>query len=303
MEKPTLVVMAAGMGSRYGGLKQIDPVGPNGEIIIHYSLYDAMQAGFRKFVFVIKEENQPLFEKALSGPFPEGVEIVYAYQKLEDIPSSFSIPEGRTKPWGTAHACYAAREYLSGPFVVINADDYYGKEAFRLAYEALSKDADASQQAMVAFRLKNTMTEHGTVSRGICRVKDGFLREVVEHTKLEKVGENARDADAASEDLIDGATPVSMNFWAFRAGFIRAIIRQLDDFLRDDVPKNPLKAEYFLPRVVTEELEAGRIQVRVLETADRWLGVTYQEDRQTVRDGFRSLNQEGVYPSPLWKRK
>lgn len=297
----TLVVMAAGMGSRYGGLKQIDPVGPNGEIIMDYSVYDAMRAGFDRVVFVIKRENREAFEDAILRYLPKDLEVKIAYQELEDVPDPARIPEGRVKPWGTAHAVRAAREYIDGPFVAINADDYYGPEAFRKVADFLRETGGKpGSYAMVAYPVRNTLTENGSVSRGICTVEDGRLIRVVEHTKIFKDGENAKfTEDGERFEPLSGDAPCSMNFWGFQQDFIDAIEEGFSRFLDEEVPKNPLKAEYYLPTVVTSQIESGKATVSVLSSEDKWFGVTYPEDKRDVVEGIRKLIDLSVYPHSL----
>lgn len=303
MKKPILVVMAAGMGSRYGGMKQIDPVGPNGEIIIDYSLYDADEAGFGKVVFIIKEENRKMFEEALKGHIPSGLETVYAYQKLEDIPENAAIPEGRVKPWGTAHAVYSARNFIDAPFAVINADDYYGKRAFKLMADYLIReDAKDSDYAMVAYELRNTLTENGSVSRGVCEVENGKLKEVVERTKIFADEDSGKyTEDGVNFVKLPKETYVSMNFWGFQPNFIEAVEEEMQDFFVNKVKGDSLKSECYLPSVVMRCLNEGKAEVEVLTTTDRWMGVTYKEDKAHVAEGFKKLIENGIYPKKLWE--
>ena len=321
-KKPILLVMAAGMGSRYGGLKQIDPVSDNGEIILDFSLYDAMLAGFERVVFVIKEENEEDFRKLIDDRAGKYMEVSYAFQKKDDIPEGFEVPEEREKPWGTAHAVYAAREYIDAPFCVINADDYYGSGAFQSIYEFLesicgNEDAAPEEYAMVAFQLDKTLTENGHVARGVCDVsEDGVLKAVTERTKImwRPVSDVGKDADvpearvpAFTED--DGEswtelspdTPVSMNFWGFSRSFMDAVESGLKDFFEGKFKKDPLKAEYFLPTVVEDQIGSGKAAVRVLRSSDKWYGVTYKEDKETVVSALQSMKDKGFYPDKLWK--
>lgn len=306
MSEPVLVIMAAGMGSRYGGLKQIDPVGACGEKIIDYSLYDARLAGFRKAVFIIKEELLGDFQEAVFSRLEGQMELEVVFQKLEDVPAGFSVPEGRVKPWGTGHAALCAARVLGdAPYAVINADDFYGREGFRKIYDFLknARDGEVLDLAMVGFYLRNTVTENGYVSRGVCAVQDGMLESVTERTRIEQ----REDGIAYSEDggetwtPLDPDTVVSMNLWGFAPGFTAALEEDYARFFREDVPKNPEKAELYLPFVVNRLLDQGKAQVTVLSSGDKWYGVTYHEDKAMVQAAIRAMTQRGDYPSPLWQ--
>lgn len=305
MKKPILVVMAAGMGSRYGGLKQIDPVGKNGEIIMDFSIYDAMRAGFSKVIFIIKEERLQDFKEVVGDRVSRYIPVEYAFQKLDDLPEGFSVPEGREKPWGTGHAVLAARDLIDAPFAVINADDFYGGEAFREigAFLETAEDGGKAHWAMVGYQLQNTLTENGHVARGVCVEKDGILETVVERTRIEK----RADGPAYTEDggetwhSLPADATVSMNLWGFTPGFVEDLKRDFRAFLENDVPKNPMKAEYFLPFVVNDQIRAGKADVRVLKSADKWYGVTYKEDKPVVMRALADMMASGVYPDPLWK--
>ena len=310
-KEPILLVMAAGMGSRYGGLKQIDPVGSNGEIILDFSLYDAMLAGFDRVVFVIKEENAETFRKLIDDRAGRHLDVKYAFQKLDDLPDGYEVPEGRVKPWGTAHAVYAARNYIDAPFCVINADDYYGAAAFQTMYdflEGLCESDDAREHyAMVAFQLGKTLTENGHVARGVCEVSDdGILKKVTERTKImwQPVCESKSPAftedDGKTWSMLAPDTPVSMNFWGFGKSFMDAISAGFPAFLDHALSENPLKGEYFLPSVVTDKIESGEADVKVLRSQDQWYGVTYKEDKQSVKDALQSMKDKGFYPEKLW---
>ena len=305
MDKPVLVIMAAGMGSRYGGLKQIDPVDDHGNKIIDFSIYDAIRAGFRKVVFVIKKENEQDFRTCIGDIVKDNIDVEYAFQELSDIPAGKSIPEGRIKPWGTAHAVLSAREIIKGPFAVINADDFYGSEAFRIIYNFLANNKDDSRlrYAMVGYELRNTLTENGYVSRGVCSTdKDGYLTDIVERTHIEKDGDGARFTldEGITYEPIDADSMVSMNMWGFSRSFIDEAGRSFERFFDETVPANPLKAECYLPGVVDELLKAGKATVKVLKSNDRWFGVTYKEDKPAVMESIKLLKNKGEYPDRLW---
>ena len=298
--------MAAGMGSRYGGLKQIDPVGACGEKIIDYSLFDARRAGFKKAVFIIKEELLPDFQEAVFQKASQYMEIQWAFQKLEDVPEGVSVPEGRVKPWGTGHAALTGARLLGdAPYAVINADDFYGREAFEKMYAFLkaAKDGEKLDFSMVGFYLRNTVTEHGSVSRGVCQTREGMLEGIVERTRIERREGGIAYTEDEGRTWVPLApdTVVSMNFWGFTPGFTGALERDFRRFFQEDVPENPLKAEFFLPFVVNDLLSQGKAQVSVLSSADKWYGVTYQQDKETVVKAIGEMTQAGVYPSPLWQ--
>ncbi len=308
LSEPVLVIMAAGMGSRYGGLKQIDPVGAYGEKIIDYSLYDARLAGFKKAVFIIKEELLPDFEEHVFSRVREYMEIGYVFQKLSDVPEGSRVPEGREKPWGTGHAALCAARVIDGPYAVINADDFYGREGFQKIYRFLkdSQSTPAGEQmkfAMVGYRLENTVTEHGFVSRGVCSLENGMLQSITERTRIEKRQEGiafSEDEGKTWNPLSDDTT-VSMNLWGFTREFTQELRKGFQRFFRETVPQNPLKSEYFLPFVVEDLLKAGKARVEVLSSSDKWYGVTYQEDKASVVEAIAEMTRQGRYPSPLWK--
>lgn len=307
MNKPVLVVLAAGMGSRYGGLKQIDPVGTQGEAILDYSLYDAHRAGFQTAVIIIKEAIKKDFMETVGKRLENcPMEIRYAYQELDKVPEGFTVPEGRTKPWGTSHAVLCAREAIGdAPFGVINADDYYGPEAFQRLYDFLveSKDSQPYEFCMIGYRLGNTVTDNGSVARGVCQTDgEGNLTSIVERTRIEKYAGGIHftaDEGKTWED-VPGDTPVSMNMWGFTQGFVEEIARRFPEFLRDEVPQNPAKAEFYLPMTVGQLLREGKAQVKVLPTGDRWYGVTYAEDKPMVVAALKGLTDQGLYPDGLW---
>ena len=305
MQKPVLVVMAAGMGSRYGGLKQVDPVGSHGQLIIDYSIYDAHRAGFDTDVFVIKRELEETFRSSIGDRLSRVMEVRYAYQELADLPEGYAVPGGRVKPWGTCHAVLAARHVVDGPFAVINSDDYYGPEAFRAIYDYLLShpDGDRYEYAMVGYLLGNTVTEHGHVARGVCAEDENhYLRQVTEHTHIEKDGDHARFTEdgGATWSVLPGDAIVSMNLWGFTPSFLREAQSRFPAFLERALAEQPEKGEYFLPSVVSQLIDEGKARVRVLRSHDRWYGVTYKEDKPTVVQAIAAMTQRGLYPEQLW---
>lgn len=309
MNKPVLVVMAAGMGSRYGGLKQLDPVGNHGQLIIDYSIYDARRAGFETVVFVIKRELEDAFKAAIGDRLSKVIDVRYAYQELSDLPEGYSVPEGRVKPWGTCHAILAARDVVDGPFAVVNADDYYGPEGFREIYDYLSANPDRPgcyEFAMVGYRLGNTVTENGSVARGICEEDEhNFLVRVTERTRIEAEGADARFTEDGGETWthLPGDTPVSLNLWGFTASFMAEAWNRFPAFLDRALKTNPLKGEYFLPSVVSQLIGEGRARVKVLKSRDKWYGVTYKEDKPVVVSAIAEKTAAGLYPDNLWEGK
>ena len=303
-KKPVLVVLAAGMGSRYGGLKQIDPVGSQGEAILDYSIYDAWQAGFETVVLLIKEAIREDFMATVGKRLQKApVEIRYAYQELDKLPAGYQVPEGRAKPWGTSHAVLCAKEAVDGaPFAVINADDYYGKDAFRTIYNWLSQARDPYGYCMVGYELGKTVTDNGSVARGVCMVEKGCLSHVVERTRIEKGADGIRFTEDGEhwQDLAPETT-VSMNFWGFMPSMLDEIEARFPAFLDKALPENPLKCEYFLPLPVQELIQEKKATVRVLTSTDQWYGVTYAADKPTVIAALRAMTQEGKYPDGLWK--
>ena len=305
MNKPVLVIMAAGMGSRYGGLKQLDPVGNHGQLIIDYSIYDARRAGFETVVFVIKPEIEEDFKRCIGDRVSKSMDVRYAYQLKEDLPEGYCVPEERRKPWGTAHAALAARHVVDGPFAIINADDYYGPEAYREIYGYLSAHPDGAvyEYAMVGYLLKNTVTENGTVARGVCEeTADNFLTRVTERTKIEK-GEPPRytEDDGQTWTELPGDTIVSMNMWGFTRSFLDEAWARFPAFLDKALAENPAKAEYFLPTVVSQLIDEGKARVKVLRSEDKWYGVTYREDKPTVVSAIAEKTASGLYPDRLWE--
>jgi len=295
---PALLILAAGMGSRYGGLKQIDPVGPSGETIIDYSIFDALRAGFGKLVFVIRKDIENAFRETVGSRFENRVAVDYVFQSLEDIPLRFTVPPGRTKPWGTTQAILLADGVIHEPFAAINADDFYGAQSYReLAGHLTSGSPD---YAMVGFILRNTLSDFGSVARGVCRVSaDGFLESIVEHTKVVRDGNGARDTDAAGNVIkLSGDEPVSMNMWAFTPRVFGQLRDRFEKFL--EINGTDLKAECYIPNTVGELVRDGEARVKVLRTNDSWFGVTYREDRPRVIEDVRALIASGVYPEKLW---
>jgi len=301
---PELVVMAAGMGSRFGGLKQLEPVGPHGETVMDYALYDARRAGVKRVVFVIRKDIEAAFRAQVGQRYERWLEVAYAFQELEDLPRGQPVPAGRTKPWGTGHAVLAARHQVKAPFLVINADDFYGAEAFRALVQWLERGVPAIQCsfAMVAFRLENTLSDHGSVARGLCEVTpDGHLTRVVEHTGLMRNPAGPGAVEKLQEGGLrhySGLEPVSMNVWGFRPEFFPELERRFAAFFHD-WGEHP-KAEYFLPSVVDQLIQEGLAQVTVLNTPDQWFGVTYKEDKALVQQRILALIEDGVYPASLW---
>ena len=301
----TLVVMAAGMGSRYGGNKQIDGMGPHNEALMLYSIYDAVKAGFTKVVFIIKHSFEAQFKAQIGDLVAKKVHVEYAYQELTDLPEGCTVPAERAKPLGTVQALLSAKELIHEPFAVINADDYYGPEAFKVIYEYLSTHQDGAvyDYCMVSYLLKNTVSENGTVSRGVCVVNpDGTLHSVTERTGIETYAGGIRCTSLTGEgtDDLPVEAPVSMNLWGFGKSFLDEADRRFAGWLRENLPKNPLKCEYFLPTVASELIDEGKAAVTVLKSTDKWYGVTYREDKPTVVAAIAQKTQEGLYPEDLW---
>lgn len=308
MNEPILVIMAAGMGSRYGGLKQIDPIDQEGHLIIDFSIFDAVRAGFKKVVFIIKKEIEADFKEMIGNRISQFVDVSYVYQELDTLPEGYTLPEGRIKPWGTAHAILCCLETVDAPFAVINADDYYGKDAFTAIYNYLLnvKDDDYYRYAMVGYVLENTLTENGSVARGICVAdSNNMLTNITERTRIEKTTTGA----AFTED--DGVTwvniapdsIVSMNMWGFTPSILKETKARFSSFLDASLPVNPLKCEYFLPSVVSELLTENKATVSVLTSTDRWYGVTYKEDKKTVVHAIECFKNNHIYPTHLWEEK
>ena len=307
MKKPILVIMAAGMGSRYGGLKQVDPIGPHGETIMDYSIYDAKRAGFETVVFIIKEEFAEEFKTKIGDEVSEHLEVRYAFQDVNNIPEGYEIPAGRVKPWGTAHAVLSAKDVIDSSFAVINADDFYGQQAFQEIYDFLANTENSTDNklnlTMVAFLLKNTVSDNGYVSRGLCKTdKDGYLSEIIERTRIETHdgGIHYTVDDGASWVDVSPETIVSMNMWGFTEEILDYAEKFFVDFFNEEVPNNPEKAEFYLPSIVDKLLSSGEARVKVLSSPEKWYGVTYQEDKEEVISAIRRLINDGKYPEELW---
>lgn len=306
MNTPQLIVLAAGIGSRYGGLKQIEPLGPNRETILDYSIFDAIRAGFKRVIFVINKDIETEFRLKVEPSIGRYCEVAYVYQSLDNIPTGFVIPKGRIKPWGTAHALLSCKGLVDSPFAVINADDFYGRSAYESIYNFLSqspKQAKEAQYCMVGYTLNNTLSEHGTVARGICDVgKNGLLRSVRELTRIKRFGSLVKHTeDGENWITIPGDSIVSMNMW----GFTPRILLELEDlfisFLKAS-KDNPLDAEFYLPEAVNQQLRMDKASVNVLHTVDRWFGITYKPDKHVIKEEINGYIEEGVYPANLWEQ-
>lgn len=297
MNKPTLLVMAAGMGSRYGGLKQIDPLGPQGEIIIDYSVYDAILAGFGKVVFVIKRDLLDTFRQLIGDRLSEKIQVEYAFQELSDLPAGFSVPAGREKPWGTGHAVYAARHLIHGAFGIIGSDDFFGRDTLMQLGAFCADGCDKTHLAMVGFRLQNTLTENGTVSRGVCQVENGYMQSVTERTKLFRAKDgHTYYTEADGDHPVDENAPVSMNVWAFHSELFPAMEQDFIRFLSAAHP-DPLKSEFFLPSFVDGLVKGGQATVKMLDTSSHWFGVTHRADKDAMMAHLSSLHAQGLYPA------
>ena len=301
-----LVIMAAGIGSRYGGLKQIDPIDEEGHLIIDFSIYDGIKAGFEKIVFIIKREDEESFKEVIGRRIEEHIEVIYVYQDLDFLPEGYDVPEGRVKPWGTAHALLSCESVIHGPFAIINADDYYGPHAFQSIYDFLMnlEQGEPYHYGMVGYLLENTLTEHGYVARGVCQIDENHrLVNIHERTHIEKRGKSSvytEDGGQTWVTIPEGST-VSMNMWGFSEEFVTEVKDRFIKFLEQNLQKDPLKCEYFLPSIVGELLEEGKATVKVLKTSERWYGVTYKEDKERVVNAIAALKDQGIYPSNLWE--
>lgn len=305
MKEPVLVIMAAGMGSRYGGLKQIDPVDEQGHMIIDFSIYDAIRAGFKKIIFIIKKEIEETFKESIGERLAKYIEVEYIFQDINNLPDGIHVPEGRMKPWGTGHAVLSCLGRIDGPFAVINADDYYGSRAFSLIYDYLiqAKDDDKYQYAMVGYVLSNTLTEYGYVARGVCETdSDSSLLGIRERTHIEKKDGKAyyTEDDGDTWNEISMESTVSMNMWGFNPSILEELYFRFKTFLDESIKSNPLKSEYFLPNVVGDLIKEDKACVKVLKTTDKWYGVTYKEDKEEVVKAITRFKSDGIYPTHLW---
>ena len=304
MKTTSLVIMAAGIGSRFGGgIKQLEPVGPNGEIIMDYSIHDALEAGFNKVIFIIRKDLEKDFKEIIGNRIEKIAPVEYAFQEIEDLPEGFSVPEGRKKPWGTGQAILAARNLIKEPFLVINADDYYGKEGFKKIHDYMVNGMEEKDgvydMCMAGFILSNTLSENGGVTRGICRVdENGMLQEIIETHNIEKDGDKAVVREGDIETEYDADSPVSMNMWGLTPEFFAILKNGFEQFL-NKTDMEDLKAEYLLPTIIGELLKEGTVSVKVLKSEDQWFGVTYKEDRETVVEAVKSLIDKGIYPDKL----
>ena len=303
MKNPVLVIMAAGMGSRFGGPKQITPVDDKGHIIIDFSLYDAYRAGFRDVAFIIKREMEADFRERIGSRMEKYFNVSYIYQELDRLPEGYTVPEERSKPWGTGHAVACCKGQVEGPFAVINADDFYGRTAFSAIYDFLAANPAKGSYAMVGYRVRNTVTEHGSVARGVCETENGMLKGITERTHIVKQGTDAAFSEDGGETFtfIPGDTMVSMNMWGFANGLLDELWDRFPAFLDKNLPVNPAKCEYFLPFVVNEQLEDGSASVQVLPCEETWYGVTYREDLASVQHAIAKMMEEKIYEEVLWK--
>lgn len=300
--EPTLVIMAAGMGSRFGGLKQMTPVDEEGHFIIDFSLYDAYQAGFRRVAFIIKREIEQTFRETIGARMEKWFHVDYVYQELDRLPEGFAVPEGRRKPWGTAHAVACCRGVVEGPFAVINSDDFYGRGAYEAIFRFLTESEAPHHYAMLGYQLRNTVTEFGSVARGVCHVQDGMLLDITERTKIFKRGQDAAyTEDGETFVPLSGDSLVSMNFWGFTPEILDEIWAAFPAFLTENLPVNPEKCEFYLPTFVGSRLAEGKVCVRVLPCMETWHGVTYKEDLDSVKSAIGALKREGKYPARLWE--
>lgn len=299
MKEPALIILAAGMGSRYGGLKQVDAVGDHGESIIDFSIYDAIEAGFRDLVLIIRREHEAIFEQNLVRNIRKKVKVQYAYQNLDDIPDGYSVPEGREKPWGTTHALLACRG-LDTPFAICNADDFYGRDAFHKMYRFLCGEVQENHYAMIGYPLENTLTDHGSVTRGVCKVEDGYLSGIEELGGIRKIGGQVCYERENQYSRIPDHTMCSMNFWGFSPGIFDQCSRIFTDFLARELNENPMRCEHVIPTAVGDLIKEGRCRVKVLASRDTWFGVTYQEDKAYVQEKIKEYKKVGRFPMELW---
>ncbi len=298
--KPTLLILAAGMGSRYGGLKQMDEIGPNGEAIIDYSIYDAIRAGFGRVVFVIRESFAGAFKERFEPSLKGKIETEYVFQELNNIPKGFSVPESREKPWGTGHAMLMAKEVIKEPFAVINADDFYGQEAYELAVHFIEEHPAENEYAMIGYPLRNVLSKYGTVSRGVCQTDEkGRLKNIVERTKIGWEGDDIYFYEGDGKTKLEGSTPISMNFWIFKPSFFAHLEKSFINFLRQK--GNEMKSEFYYNVTPDELIREGKASTLVLDTQSAWFGVTYREDKPKVQKSIAQLIEQGKYPKNLWE--
>ena len=297
MKKPALLVLAAGMGSRYGGLKQIDPLGPNGEIIIDYSVHDAILAGFGKVVFVIKRELEDTFREVIGSRFEGKIEVEYAYQDMDDLPGGFTPPEGRTKPWGTGHAVYAGRKYLDGPFGIIGSDDFFGRDTLMQLGKFCAENCDSTHLGMVGFRLANTLSESGSVSRGVCQEKDGYLETVIERLDIRRDYSGVISCIGGDRRLIlKDKAPVSLNVWALHSDVFSVMEKDFTEWLKEG-SGDPMKREYYLPACVDGLVKNGKATVAMMDTTSKWFGVTHQADKPQMQKALKAMHEDNTYPA------
>lgn len=297
---PLLLVLAAGIGSRYGGIKQLDTIGPNGESLMEYSIFDAAKAGFKKVVFVIKKDLEDLFLDKIINKYNHLIELDYVFQELDSLPTPYERPVDRKKPWGTGHAILAAQEKITAPFAVINADDFYGSEAFKIMKTALDNMTSESHNfCILTYKLNNTLSDHGSVSRGVCKEKDGFLDSITEHTKLVKTstGEIIDQSGVHGESPLSPSTHVSMNFWGFSPQLFPLLQDGFFEFLKTDISE--LSSEFFITHPLDQAIQSGKIKISILETDEKWMGVTYKADKEIAQTGLKNMIKEGVYPANL----
>ncbi len=302
MKKPTLVILAAGMGSRYGGMKQIDGVGSHGEPIIEFSIYDAKEAGFEKVVLIIKKEHEELFRKALTDKVSQQMEVAFAYQDINNLPEGITIPEGREKPWGTTHALLACKGVVNEPFAIINADDFYGKDAYKEIYRFLTTEVADGQYAMVGYPCMNTLTENGTVTRGICKQsEEGYLTHIEEIKEIALKEGHAIYKDGEEWKPLSDETLVSMNFWGFTPAIFDSCEEIFTSKIANGIQENPMKWEHVIPTAIGDLVAQNKCSIKMLSSKDQWFGVTYQEDKPSVVSKIAAMRESGIYPEDLWK--